>query len=101
MHQVSVLRRISDFCVASWKKIKQPLFLIAGSISSLFGLAGFFGLCCSPLLGGLLALFGISSLAFLFTYDWLFLIFGAIFLLLFALSWKSYPSCPYKKEGKK
>ncbi|MEM4348166.1 MAG: hypothetical protein QXN37_01205 [Candidatus Anstonellaceae archaeon] len=101
MHLKMLKAKLSSFCSAYCKKIKQLAFLVIGSISSFFGLAGFFGLCCSPLLGGLFALIGISSIAFLLTYDWLFLLVGGVFLLLFLISWKTPSSCPYKKTRRK
>lgn len=66
------------------KRIKEKILAIFGSISTIFGFAGVMGWCCTPLIVGFFALFGITSTAFLLTYNWLFLLIG-IFSLTLAL----------------
>jgi len=66
------------------KDLKEKLLAILGMVFSTLGLAGILGLCCNPLTGWVFALFGMSFVLFLLTYDWLFLLIG-IFLLILAL----------------
>lgn len=64
------------------KQIKEKILTIFGSITAMFGFIGVMGWCCTPLIIGLFALFGITSTAFLMTYNWLFLFIGIISLIL-------------------
>ena len=64
------------------KQIKEKVLAIFGSIAGIFGFIGTMGLCCTPLVIGFFALFGISSTAFLMTYNWLFLLISIVFLAL-------------------
>ncbi len=66
------------------KRIKEKILAIFGTISSIFGFVGLMGWCCTPLIVGFFALFGITSTAFLLTYNRLFLLIG-IFSLILAL----------------
>ncbi len=66
------------------KRIKEKILAIFGSISYIFGFVGVMGWCCTPLIVSFFALFGITSTAFLLTYNWLFLLMG-IFSLILAL----------------
>ncbi len=64
------------------KRIKEKIFAIFGSVTTILGLIGVMGWCCAPLVIGFFALFGITSTAFLITYNRLFLTVGIIFLSL-------------------
>ncbi len=62
------------------RQIKEKILAIFGSITGIFGFIGLMGWCCAPLVIGFFALFGITSTAFLITYNWLFLVVGIITL---------------------
>ena len=51
----------------------DKILLIFGGVAAVLGTLGALGLCCVPLVVGFFALFGISSAAFLMTYNKLFL----------------------------
>ncbi len=88
------------------KDIKNPLsesskkhgligtvLLVTGSITALFGAFGALGLCCTPLIVGLFALFGISSTAFLMTYNLWFLLLASISFILAAYFFRRRRMC--------
>ncbi|MCX8197050.1 MAG: hypothetical protein N3G80_01905 [Candidatus Micrarchaeota archaeon] len=79
-----------------FSKIKELALVGIGGLSGIAGLAGTFGLCCSPLVGGLFALFGISSTAFLLSYNWLFLAFSLFAFVLLMWHIKSQKACQLK-----
>jgi hypothetical protein len=64
------------------RKIKEKILAFFGFIAGMGGFIGLMGWCCTPLLIGFFALFGISSTAFLMTYNWLFLLISVVSLSL-------------------
>jgi len=64
------------------KIIKEKILAGSGIVSTILWLIGAMGWCCTPLVVGFFALFGITSTAFLITYNSLFLLIGTLSLIL-------------------